>query len=88
MFIAALPKVLGLLRQLTQPKPVAEDPPAAGVVVEDGSDMDQILQAAIAFVMDAERERNMEGDVTVMNRPEPSSWALSDKMRTFPTRVN
>lgn len=86
IFIAILPRFLAGIHALANPKPKpvtkTSAAPAAGA-----ADQDYAIQAAIAYVIDAERERMMDDDIRVIDLPAPSSWSLSNKMRTFPNRV-
>jgi len=85
IFIAALPRILAKLHALAHGTPSKQKKP---VNVAGGAGQNEEELAAIAFVIEAERQFLMEEDLRVMGLPEQSSWSFADKMRTLPSRAN
>lgn len=85
LFIALLPKVLETLKPkpkgplVTHTKPV----PRASV-----GGLDDRTLAAITLVLQAEGERMAGSNLKVTLGFQPSPWALSNKMRVLPGRIN
>jgi len=81
IFIAVLPKVLGLVDRKEKPSPV----PVARPAPVDGLD-DETL-TAIAMVLHAEAERSVGSNLKVTMGLNTSPWALSSQMRVLPGRI-
>lgn len=88
IYIAVLPRILGLFSR-EKKAAVKTTPAKTPHIPTDGMTVAQ--QAAVAYVIHMEKERLLDEGTKVtipIYGDAFSPWALSDKMRTFPTKVS
>lgn len=93
LFLTVLPRILERASGSTQPRPrPAATPVAAAVPARAKSvlGMDADLLAAITYVLQAERDRQLALDhqqITVSDDEERRVWTAMGRMRTLATRM-